>query len=170
MQNLSRVTIEQPKQLKSYKFNRVHFSSLYGKWSTDDGLFDELDKEFNFVLDACAEAGTAKCAKFFTVEDNALVQDWYVASGFGAGAIWCNPPYGRGVIDWVRKGFDESRKGCCVVMLLASRTDTLWFSEYAARGEVRFIQGRLRFGNAKNSAPFPSVVIIFDGSDSKFQY
>jgi phage N-6-adenine-methyltransferase len=154
-------------QRTGYKFNRVHFSSLFGKWSTDEGLFSELDKEFNFVLDVCAEIGTAKCNKFFTVDNNALVQDWYVASIFGSGAIWCNPPYGRGVINWVKKGFNESQKGCCVVMLLASRTDTRWFAEYASKGEVRFIQGRLRFGNAKNNAPFPSVIIIFDGRIKK---
>jgi DNA N-6-adenine-methyltransferase (Dam) len=80
MENIGRITRLKP---TAYKFNRVHFSSSCGKWSTDDGLFDELDKEFNFVLDACAEEGTAKCAKFFSVDDDALVQDWYAASGRG---------------------------------------------------------------------------------------
>ena len=54
------------------------------------------------------------------------------------------------------------RGGATVVMLLPARTDTRWFHDYIyGKAEVRFIRGRLKFGGSKNSAPFPSMVVIF---------
>ena len=71
-----------------------------------------------------------------------------------------NPPYGREIKNWVKKASKERR----VVALLPARTDTKWFHDYIykkRKTEIRFIKGRLKFGNAKNSAPFPSMIVIF---------
>lgn len=83
--------------------------------------------------------------------------------------MFCNPPYGREIKDWVRKCYEESKKpNTVVVMLIPARTDTAYFHEYIyKRAEVRFIRGRLKFGDAKNSAPFPSMVVVFSGNDSR---
>ena len=82
----------------------------------------------------------------------------------GGGRVWCNPPYGREIAKWVRKGFESVQAGTAsvCVMLLPARTDTKWFHNYVYnKAEIRFVKGRLKFGNSKNSAPFPSMVVVF---------
>ncbi len=75
-----------------------------------------------------------------------------------------NPPYGRDILLWMRKAYESVRDGDAevVVCLVPSRTDTKWFHEYAMKGEIHFICGRLKFGGSKNSAPFPSAVVVFE--------
>ena len=134
----------------------VHFSSKTPEWETPQDLFDQLNKEFNFDLDVCATKENAKCERYYTKDDNGLIQDW-------SGNVWCNPPYGREIGKWVSKAYLESHKGV-IVMLVPARTDTRWFHDwiYKCRScEVRFLKGRLKFGKSKNSAPFPSMVVIF---------
>ena len=138
--------------------NSVLFSSASDVWATPQDLFDELNKEFGFNLDPCALPDNAKCEKYFTPEINGLSQCW------GGNVVFCNPPYGRQIYDWVKKCYEESRKpGTTVVMLIPARTDTRYFHEfiYHKAKEIRFIKGRLKFGNAKNAAPFPSMIVIF---------
>lgn len=138
--------------------NRVLFSSASDVWATPQDLFDELNKEFGFNLDPCALPDNAKCEKYFTPEINGLSQCW---EGY---VVFCNPPYGRQIYNWVKKCYEESRKpGTTVVMLIPARTDTRYFHEfiYHKAKEIRFIKGRLKFGNANNAAPFPSMIVIF---------
>ena len=126
------------------------FSSKTDLWATPQEFFDELDSEFSFTLDPCATPENAKCQKYYTEKENGLNQDW------AGETVFCNPPYGRAIKDWVKKCYEESRKShTTVVMLIPARTDTAYFHDYIyhkAR-EVRFIRGRLKFGNATNSAP-----------------
>lgn len=136
----------------------VMFSSKTDEWSTPQDFFNELNKEFNFTLDPCATPENAKCEKYYTKEDDGLKQDW------SGETVFCNPPYGRAIKDWVKKCYAESKKpNTTVVMLIPARTDTSYFHDYIYHKakEIRFIRGRLKFGNAKNSAPFPSMVVIF---------
>ena len=134
------------------------FSSKTDLWSTPNDFFDKLNDEFHFTLDPCSTHENAKCYKHFTEEENGLLQDW------GNEVVFCNPPYGRQIKDWVKKAYEESQKdNTKVVMLIPARTDTIYFHEYIYhKAEIRFIKGRLKFGNAKNSAPFPSMVVIFE--------
>lgn len=76
--------------------------------------------------------------------------------------MFCNPPYSK-IAEWVRKCYEESLKaGTLVVMLIPARTDTKYFHDYILhRSEIRFIKGRIKFGSEKNSAPFPSMIVIF---------
>lgn len=136
---------------------RVMFSSATDLWATPQSFFDQLNNEFRFTLDPCATAENAKCRSFYTKEDDGLKQDW------GGQIVFCNPPYGREIKKWVRKCYEESKKpNTVVVMLIPARTDTAYFHDYIyKKSEVRFIRGRLKFGDAKNSAPFPSMVVIF---------
>ncbi|MFW5433725.1 DNA N-6-adenine-methyltransferase [Paenibacillus apiarius] len=156
------------------------FSSNTDMWATPQWLFDELNHEFGFETDVCAVDGNAKCLKYFTPEMDGLSQAW-------EGVCWMNPPYGEpeyackkhckkkicekrgyhnnkyipGIIDWLRKAYEASKEGATVVCLVPARTDTAWWHDYAIHGEVRFLRGRLKFGDAKNSAPFPSAIVIF---------
>jgi phage N-6-adenine-methyltransferase len=133
----------------------IHFSSATDEWATPQFLFDELCWIFGgFTLDPCATPENAKCPQFFTRAENGLAQTW-------EGKIFCNPPYGREIGKWVRKAFEESLHGALVVCLLPARTDTRWWQDYAKRGHVRFLKGRLKFGDAKNAAPFPSAIVTF---------
>ena len=132
----------------------VHFSSKTDQWATPQDLFDRYDAVWSFELDVCALPSNAKCERYFTPEDDGLSQDWN-------GVCWMNPPYGREIGKWMKKAYEESQKGCKVVCLVPSRTDTAWWHDYAMKGEVMFLRGRLKFGGAKNSAPFPSAVVIF---------
>lgn len=138
----------------------VIFSSKSEMWETPQDFFDSLDDEFHFTLDVCATRENAKCARFYTKEVDGLHQPW-------DGVVWCNPPYGREIGKWVFTAAVASGvRGATVVMLLPARTDTRWFHEYIYqkdRVEIRFIRGRLKFGGSKNSAPFPSMVVIFRG-------
>jgi len=132
----------------------VHFSSSTDLWETPQDFFDKLDEEFNFTLDVCATDENAKCDEYFTKEDDGLTQVWQ-------GVCWMNPPYGREIIHWMHKAYTESQHGNTVVCLVPARTDTNWWHTYAMKGEIRFIKGRLKFGGHRNSAPFPSAVVIF---------
>jgi site-specific DNA-methyltransferase (adenine-specific) len=133
----------------------VHFSSASAEWETPGDLFNELDRIFGgFTLDPCATPQNAKCARFFTRADDGLAQDW-------TGKVFMNPPYGREIGKWVRKAWTESLSGALVVCLLPARVDTRWWHEYAKKGHVYFLRGRLKFGSSVNSAPFPSVLVTF---------
>ena len=133
----------------------VMFSSKSDLWETPRDLFDKLDAEFRFTLDVCALPENAKCPKYYTPEQDGLSQPWY-------GCCWCNPPYGRQIVKWIEKAAQSAENGALVVMLLPARTDTRWFHEYIyGKAEIRFVKGRLKFGESKNSAPFPSMVVVF---------
>lgn len=140
----------------------VLFSSDKTNWRTPQWLLDELDKEFDFFLDAAADETNAKCADFLTEEDDALSMNWDCG-----GTIWVNPPYGRTLTpQWVKKMSEQCDRGNLIVALLPARTDTRWFHQYIyKKHEVRFIKGRLKFqdndGNTLSAAPFPSMLVIF---------
>ena len=143
----------------------VMFSSKTDEWATPTDFYNELNKEFKFDLDPCANEHNHKCEKYFTIEDNGLLQSW---AGYN---VFCNPPYGREIGKWVEKAYRTNQEhGNLVVMLLPARTDTKWFHEFIyQKAEVRFVRGRLKFGDSKNSAPFPSMVVIYkkkEGADN----
>ena len=125
------------------------------EWETPDDLFDGLDREFNFTLDPCSTHTNAKCPNYYTTEEDGLEQPWAPHN------VFMNPPYGRDIGKWVAKAYEESRLGATVVCLVPARTDTQWWHDYCLKGNVRLIRGRLKFGYSKNSAPFPSAVVIF---------
>lgn len=138
------------------------FSSKTDEWSTPQHVFDELNKEFNFTLDVCATIENAKCTAFYTKETDGLSKNWQCPIEHNTVA-WMNPPYSE-VKKWMEKAYNERLKGVTTVALVPSRTDTKWFHNYVYNQpnvEIRFIKGRLKFGDSKNSAPFPSMVVIF---------
>ncbi len=131
------------------------FSSRTDEWSTPQGFFDSLNERFHFTLDPCATSQNAKCLSYFTKAESGLTQKW-------TGRVFVNPPYGREIGKWVKKAFDESQQNAeLVVCLLPARTDTSWWHDYCMTGEIYFVRGRLKFGSAKNSAPFPSAIVCF---------
>lgn len=132
--------------------NDLFFSSKSEEWATPQDFFEQIDKEFHFNLDVCATAENAKCDKYYTKEQDGLSQEW-------DGIIWCNPPYGRSIGMWVKKAYESK---ATVVLLVPARTDTKWFHDYVlGKAEVRFVKGRLKFGGCKNSAPFPSMLVVY---------
>lgn len=143
--------------------DKILFSSASDQWATPQDFFDELNEEFHFTLDPCADAYNYRCQKYFTKEENGLFQDWQ------GEVVSCNPPYGRGINKWIAKASNEAGGETTIVMLIPARTDTKWFHDYIykKRGvEIRFIKGRLKFGDSKNSAPFPSMIVIFNGNEA----
>lgn len=137
----------------------IVFSTKQSNWRTPPWLFNLLDREFGFNLDAAADDTNALCPRYFTEHDNALRQAWW-------GNVYCNPPYGRDVGAWVRKGYNETvlpGHAVYVVMLLAARTDTIWWHDYVLpyADSLYFIRGRLKFSEEKQAAPFPSCVVVF---------
>lgn len=122
------------------------FSSASDRWATPSDLYTALNNEFSFDLDPCPLDG----------DEDGLTPLFCQWRGR---RVFCNPPYGRTLGQWLKRGLEAS----VAVFLLPARTDTQWFHElvlpYAA--EIRFLRGRLRFGGAKNSAPFPSMLVIF---------
>ena len=137
--------------------NKGLFTSSTDEWATPQDFFRTLDEEFHFTLDPCSTDNNAKCKLHYTLKDNGLEQDWE------GQIVFCNPPYGRTIKDWVRKAYEESTKpNTTVVMLLPARTDTAFFHDYIYHKakEIRFIRGRLHF-NGAGPAPFPSMVVVF---------
>ena len=131
----------------------VHYSSRSIEWTTPDGLFRELDAEFDFTLDPASTHENARCVKHFTIEENGLAQSW------DGERVFCNPPYGRQIGKWVKKAAESKALS---VLLIPARTDTSYFHDYIlGKAEVRFIRGRLRFGDGIGSAPFPSMIVVF---------
>lgn len=126
---------------------------------TPDALFRKLNDEFDFTLDAAASHANAKCEWYFTVEDDALGKDW------GLARVWLNPPFGKGLREWVRKAWEASRAGALVVMLVPSATDMDWWHEYVLEAdEIRFIHGRMSFGSedlTRSNYVFPTSVVVF---------
>jgi len=143
--------------------SKTLFSSDSAEWETPWELFNQLNDEFGFTLDVCATPENAKVPNFYTKADDALKLRW-------RGTCWMNPPYGRDIGKWISKAWGESFFGATVVCLLPARTDTRYFHDYIwdaenhrprAGVELRLLKGRLKFGGAENSAPFPSMIVVF---------
>jgi phage N-6-adenine-methyltransferase len=125
------------------------------EWETPQELFDELDREFHFTTDLAALPHNAKCARFFSPGDDALTRHW-------EGVCWLNPPYGAKLRHWMKKAYDSAQAGAIVVCLLPARTDSRWWHDYVLPyAEIRYIRGRVKFNGVSNSAPFPSVIVVF---------
>jgi phage N-6-adenine-methyltransferase len=132
--------------------NQGLMTSITDQWATPQDFFDQQNALHGpFDVDVCADATNAKCAVYFDKDTDGLKQTW-------AGKCWMNPPYGRDIGKWMKKAYES---GATVVCLVPSRTDTKWWHDYAMKGEITFIKGRLKFGSALNSAPFPSAVVVF---------
>ena len=137
--------------------NKGLFTSNTPEWETPQDFFDELNKEFKFVLDVCCTLENCKCLDGFNIQNDGLKQNWSNSKGWK----WMNPPYSREIKEWIKKASEERK----VVALLPARTDTKYFHDYIYKKknvEIRFIKGRLKFSGAKNSAPFPSMIVIFN--------
>jgi phage N-6-adenine-methyltransferase len=137
--------------------NRGLFSSNSDEWETPQEFFDAVNEIFHFDLDVCASPANAKCNRYFSKIENGLLHPW-------KGICWMNPPYGREIGLWVKKAYESNQKeGTVVVCLLPARTDTKWWHEYVVAGaeSINFIKGRLHFSQ-RGTAPFPSVLVVFD--------
>lgn len=137
-------------------FNRK-FESATVEWPTPQELFDELDAEFSFTTDVAATDDNAKCAHYYTQEQDGLKQDW-------RGTCWMNPPYGRAMVDWLKKAIRETWNGTTTVCLIPARTNTTWWHDLCQKyGEVLFVRGRPKFGNADHGLPQPLAIVVFRG-------
>lgn len=133
--------------------NKVVWKSEESRWATPQALFDTLNQEFLFTLDPCADDMNHKCDRYYTEEQDGLLQDWTGET------VFCNPPYGKCLKRWVEKCATED---ATVVMLVPARTDTEWFHRWVyGKAEIRFIKGRLRFNGSKTGAPFPSMICVY---------
>ncbi|MCK4328763.1 adenine methyltransferase [candidate division WOR-3 bacterium] len=132
-------------------------SSKTNEWETPQWFFDMLNTEFHFTLDPCATEKNHKCNKYYTFKDSGLKHDWR------NDIVFMNPPYGGNTASWIKKALEESIKGATVVCLIVSSTDRSYWHDYIFpfASQIRFIRGRLAFGNAKSTAPFASAIVIF---------
>jgi site-specific DNA-methyltransferase (adenine-specific) len=155
----------------------VMFGSASDEWATPDATFEALRQEFDFVVDLAAQRYNRKCP-LYVGPDSPHGDNWrdyltFPVSALLAGTVdaaaWLNPPYSK-CRQFIAKAAQDARSGCTIVALVPSRTDTRWWhsdvwdaEKHQPRPgvEVRFIKGRLKFGEGKNSAPFPSVVVVF---------
>lgn len=127
------------------------FSSQTDEWRTPTTLYTSLDEEFGFTYDPCPMLEPGE------LRTDGLLSDW-------GEVTFCNPPYSE-IKHWVRKAYEQWQRGCTVVLLIPSRTDTTWWHDYVMKAtEIRFIRGRLKFGDHTVNAPFPSCIIVFRGS------
>ena len=143
------------------KLTKAMFSRESDEWETPQDLYDSLNLEFKFSLDAAATQENRKCLHYIPRESDSLTAPWFDI--VGTRPIWLNPPYSK-IGQFMEKAYREAEKGCTVVCLIPSRTDTRWWHDYVMKAqEIRLIKGRLKFGGSTNSAPFPSAIVIFRG-------
>ena len=157
LQETMLLNAEQGNNVES-KGNRQH---LFGQapgatdvWATPQDFFDRVNAIFDFNLDVCALPENAKCARYFTPEDDGLAQDW-------AGVCWMNPPYSLEIAQWVEKASETAKAGHTVVALLPARTDVGWWQDHCLGREIHYIRGRLKFGGSKSNAPFGCALVVF---------
>tara|TARA_R110002050_G_scaffold236063_3_gene371975 strand:- start:1801 stop:2334 length:534 start_codon:yes stop_codon:yes gene_type:complete len=149
---------------------KVIHSSKNDCWRTPPRLFNLLDTEFNFGLDAAATINSKLCERYMGPDHRAeSCRDALSASWHSSNAVFCNPPYGRKVGRWVEKAWKESRDmKSTVVVLVMSCTDTAWWHDYAMKAdEIRLLRGRVRFlredGSKAAAAPKGSAILVFRG-------
>jgi phage N-6-adenine-methyltransferase len=138
--------------------DKALFAAGSTDWETPPELFKRYDEIYHFDIDVCATSANTKCRRYFTPEQDGLIQPWL-------GMCWMNPPYGRGVGPWIKKAYESALAGAMVVALLPARTDTGWFHQYIypSKAEIEFLQGRVRFiqGDKSGPATFPSMVVVW---------
>ena len=135
-----------------HKFKGL-MTSLSPHWATPKGLYEKLNSEFSFDFDPCPLCNISNF--------DGLTCKW-------GSSNFINPPYGRDICKWIARAVDVAQGGATCVLLIPSRTDTKWWHDYIMKAdEIRFIKGRLKFGDSKNSAPFPSAIAIFKGVNSR---
>lgn len=139
--------------MNSYR-PELRFKSATNEWPTPMSLWEPLNQEFGFTLDVCSTHENAKCQHHFTIAEDGLSQDW-------SGVAWMNPPYGTQLAKWVKKAYKESQKGCFVVGLIPVRSNTSYWHEYCMKGEIRFLRGYPKFGEAKQGLKAPLAVVIW---------
>jgi site-specific DNA-methyltransferase (adenine-specific) len=158
---MERRTIEAESKRKSRLNTSLMFSSKDGTWTTPPDFFAHLNRLFGpFTLDAAASRENACCPKFLDKKIDALSVNW-------PGVVYLNPPYGREIGLWIEKARWEAHayagRATRVVCLVPARTDTKWWHEHIVLANmVLFLRGRLKFGGAATSAPFPSAVAVFE--------
>ena len=145
---------------------KVHYSSKSSDWETPAAFFHQLNRVHKFDLDVCASEKNAKCYNYINEEMDSLSQPWHLMSR----VAWMNPPYGREIGKWMKKAYEESLKGVKVVCLVPARTDTKWWHDYAMKGDIEFIKGRLKFNDCENSAPFPNAIVVFNKKEKEKWY
>jgi len=140
-------------------------SSKSNEWETPQALFDELDMEFHFTLDPCATEQNAKCEKYYTKNDNGLKLSW------AGEVVFMNPPYGGNTGKWIEKAWYESGNGAIIVCLIVSSTDRSYWHDYIFpyANEIRWLRGRVTFGEAQSTAPFASAIVIFTNRKNQYQ-
>ncbi|MCR4720918.1 MAG: phage N-6-adenine-methyltransferase [Lachnospiraceae bacterium] len=145
--------------------NKELFTSNRDDWGTPSYVYNYLNKEFHFTLDACANKNNYKHEHYYDIATNGLTQDW------SNEVVFCNPPYGLDQKQWLQKAYDESKNGVTTVFLIPARTDTQVFHKYiwGRAAEIRFIYGRIKFEvnrKAQDRAPFPSMIVVYrEGTD-----
>lgn len=143
------------------------------EWETPDYLYKSMDDIYSFTLDVCATDNNTKCDRYYTIEEDGLKGDW---DRFN----WCNPPYSRGQLErWLKRAYEETLKGNTTVVLMPSNTDTGYFHDYVWDERVNswypwvdtvyMVNGRLKFSDVKNSARFPSMLVVFGGKDGSIE-
>jgi site-specific DNA-methyltransferase (adenine-specific) len=136
-------------------------------YGTPFWLFDKLDEEFRFNVDVCASKENHKHYYYYTEKQDGLSIDWFKDVSDRTNeqpSCFMNPPYGRGLTNkWLKKGYEESLKGCIVVCLIPSRTSTLWWHDNIPKAsQIRFLKGRVKFIGAEAGAKFPNAVVVYN--------
>lgn len=130
-------------------------------WQTRRCVYEFWNRKYNFDWDMAASKENTLNKNYVDEETDALSIEWPSNSN-----LWVNPPYdSRKLGLWFAKGAEAVQNGSQVVWLVHNRTDTIWYAEWAIRGKIINVTGRLHFlkgGVIKDPAPFPSVFIIFD--------
>ncbi|WP_167730354.1 DNA N-6-adenine-methyltransferase [Terasakiella sp. SH-1] len=145
-------------------WNGAAMSNKSDEWYSPPSILEKLytciNGEFDLDPSSPLHCKPVEAHKYYTIEDDGLQQPWN-------GKVFLNPPYSANE-PWCRKARESVENGDaeCVIALLAARTDTGWWHrQVAGHADVFLLQGRLKFSNQPNSAPFPSCLVVWGGDD-----
>lgn len=136
--------------------------TMRADWETPAGIFDPLNAEFGFTMDAAANSENSKCGERFLGPQSAYAEDG-ISADWSREVVWLNPPYGhRNLWGWMKKAYLESRHAT-VVCLVPSHTGQVWWHDWVIdkASEIRWIKGKIKFVGAQSCAPFPSCIVIY---------
>jgi len=140
---------------KAYRRRRALKARAVVDYPVPQDLFDKLNKEFHFTLDAAASKAEHRCRRYFTIDDDGLKQPW-------SGVVWCNPPF-VGVWSWCEKAIIEQQRGVTSVLLVPADTWRAEFHDLVLPNvsEVRFVRGRVKFHGMKHALRLPLLLLVF---------
>jgi site-specific DNA-methyltransferase (adenine-specific) len=142
----------------------IHKTGGDCSWRTPEFIFNYYNEIYQFQLDAAADDENALCVRYYTEEQNALIQEW-------SNSNFLNPPFSPNSLQkqFIHKAVTEACKDRTTVCLIPSRTETKIWQDFVFpyASVIDFLDERLHYSYCENPSGYPSAIVVFDSSSKK---